>query len=174
MAATAGLALAGALGAVVPSSATATPSHAGGPSANFSALATARAASARFHDVRVALAAGYLVDEHCVAAPGLGVMGRHYVKPANFGSTDPTKPAALLYVSKPGGGLRLVAIEFLVADADQDLSTSGDRPTMFGHAFDGPMLGHSETMPKHYDLHVWLWAHNPQGMFTPFNPAISC
>ena len=147
---------------------------AGEQSADLRSLATARAASARYHDVRVALAAGYLADEHCVDAPDLGVMGRHYVKPEFFGSTDPTKPAALLYVSKPGGGLRLVAIEFLVADADQDLSTSGDKPSLFGHPFDGPMPGHSETMPIHYDQHVWLWAHNPAGMFTPFNPAISC
>lgn len=148
-----------------------------GPSANLQGLATARAASARFHDVRVAVAAGYfptvplpLVD--CVVSPPefspAGVMGRHYVKASNFGSTDPTKPAALLYVSKPGGGLRLVAIEFLVPDKGQI------RPSMFGNEFIGPMPGHGGGMPVHYDQHVWLWAHNPAGMFAPFNPAIHC
>jgi hypothetical protein len=26
----------------------------------------------------------------------------------------------------------------------------------------------------HYDLHVWLWKDNPEGMFTPTNPAVTC
>ncbi len=31
-------------------------------------------------------------------------------------------------------------------------------------------------MPNHWDLHVWAWAHNPNGMFAQFNPspAVSC
>jgi hypothetical protein len=29
-------------------------------------------------------------------------------------------------------------------------------------------------MPEHYDLHVWLWKHNPEGMFAQFNPRVSC
>ena len=29
-------------------------------------------------------------------------------------------------------------------------------------------------MPVHYDLHVWLWKHNPSGVFAPFNPDASC
>jgi hypothetical protein len=29
-------------------------------------------------------------------------------------------------------------------------------------------------MPIHYDLHVWLWKHNPSGLFAPFNPEASC
>jgi hypothetical protein len=29
-------------------------------------------------------------------------------------------------------------------------------------------------MPIHYDLHVWVWDHNPSGMFTQWNPTVSC
>jgi hypothetical protein len=29
-------------------------------------------------------------------------------------------------------------------------------------------------MPVHYDLHVWLYADNPSGLFAPFNPSLSC
>ncbi len=28
-------------------------------------------------------------------------------------------------------------------------------------------------MPRHYDLHVWAWKHNPAGLFAPFNPKVS-
>ena len=59
-------------------------------------------------------------------------------------------------------------------DADQNLATDGDRPSIFGVPFDGPMPGHNPTMPIHYDLHVWFWEDNPLGEFVPFNPAVSC
>ena len=26
----------------------------------------------------------------------------------------------------------------------------------------------------HFDRHVWLYRDNPNGVFTPFNPAVSC
>lgn len=65
-------------------------------------------------------------------------------------------------------------MEYLVFDADGDLSTAEDRPTLFGRAFDGPMLGHGPGMPVHYDQHVWLWKHNPNGMFAQWNPTLSC
>jgi hypothetical protein len=29
-------------------------------------------------------------------------------------------------------------------------------------------------MPIHYDLHVWLYKHNPAGMFAAWNPRVSC
>ena len=32
------------------------------------------------------------------------------------------------------------------------------------------MLGHEPGMPIHYDLHVWIWQHNPVGMLDMFNP----
>ena len=36
------------------------------------------------------------------------------------------------------------------------------------------MLGHSATMPIHYDLHVWLYRQNPAGIFARWNPRVSC
>ena len=26
----------------------------------------------------------------------------------------------------------------------------------------------------HFDRHVWIYRDNPAGVFTPFNPAVSC
>ena len=45
---------------------------------------------------------------------------------------------------------------------------------MFEVPFDGPMLGHNPEMPIHYDLHVWLYRHNPAGQFAMWNPQIRC
>jgi hypothetical protein len=129
-------------------------------------LADVRRATAKYHDVSAALADGYLPTEHCVAdAPGS--MGMHYVHPGRMQSVDPLRPAILLYL--PGeDGPRLAGVEYWQADTGQL------RPSALGHLFDGPMAGHEPGMPQHYDLHVWLWAHNPAGTYSAFNPAVSC
>ena len=136
-------------------------------------LAAVRAATAQFHDVEAATAAGYVPASPCEASPE-GVMGYHYV---NFGlmgqPMDLRKPAVLLYV--PGDdGLQLAGVEYFKPDADQDLATDGDRPSLLGQDFQGPMVGHGPGMPVHYDLHVWVWKHNPAGTFAQWNPALSC
>ena len=71
----------------------------------------------------------------------------------------------------PSGKLRLGAVEYFQADADQDLATDQDRPSLFDLPFDGPMLGHEPGMPIHYDLHVWLYKHNPGGHVRDVEPA---
>ncbi len=48
------------------------------------------------------------------------------------------------------------------------------RPTLFGQPFDGPMAGHNPQMPWHYELHVWAWEANPSGLFSSWNPNVSC
>jgi hypothetical protein len=141
-----------------------------------SALATAKAATAQYHDVDAALAAGYVPVGACTEVPGLGAMGIHYLNPAFASDSviDAAKPELLLYLPKPGGRLVLVGVEYFKADADQNLSTDGDRPTLAGVPFDGPMEGHEPGMPIHYDLHAWVWRHNPSGSLAQFNPKISC
>jgi len=140
------------------------------------ALADVRRATAEYRDVDRALEAGYVRVSDCVEVPGAGAMGYHYLNPAlaNDAAIDPRKPEQLLYAPKPGGGLRLVGVEYFKADADQDGSTTYDRPTFSGVQFDGPMAGHGPGMPIHYDLHAWLWKHNPNGTFAQFNPGVSC
>jgi hypothetical protein len=136
-------------------------------------LAVARQVTARYHDVAAALADGYVPASECVAGPD-GTMGIHYVRPSLLGApVDLRRPPFLLYV--PGDdGLELAGVEYFKADADQDLGTDDDRPSLLGQEFDGPMPGHGEGMPVHYDLHVWVWKHNPAGMYAEFNPALSC
>ena len=61
------------------------------------------------------------------------------------------------------------------------LGLAADAPTLFGRTFEGPMdaehrpPGHPDySGPDHYDLHVWLWQGNPDGIFAEFNPNVSC
>jgi hypothetical protein len=134
-----------------------------------------RAATARFHSVAQAEAAGYTASSPCEASPA-GTMGIHYANNAlvRDPAVDPTRPEVLLYLPDKDGSLKLIGVEYLVVDADQDLTTDGDRPSVLGHAFHGPMLGHAPGMPIHYDLHVWVHESNPAGLFEDWNPAISC
>lgn len=135
-----------------------------------------RAAVAKYHSFEQAKRDGYTVEgEPCVASPA-GTMGIHAINPALLASTaiDPLQPEILLYVPKGNGKLELVGVEYWKADADQSLGTDGDKPSLFGRGFDGPMPGHSPVMPIHYDLHVWVAEENPSGVFALFNPTLSC
>jgi hypothetical protein len=140
-------------------------------------LQAARAATARYHSLEQARRDGYTTEgEPCISAPPppelSGAMGIHAVNPALVGDgvLDPLRPEILLYVPNAEGELGLVGVEYFEVAA----VTGGVAPTVFGRELDGPMPGHNPTMPEHYDLHVWLWADNPAGMFAPFNPALSC
>jgi len=137
------------------------------------ALQAAKAASARYHSIEQALADGYVQGSPCEAG-----MGYHYANLAlvRDPALDPERPEVLLYAPKPNGKLQLVGVEYLKVDADQNLVTDFDRPSLFGQSFQGPMLGHGPpgAMPIHYDLHVWLWQDNPNGMFAPHNPDVTC
>jgi hypothetical protein len=135
-----------------------------------------RAATAKYHSFAQAEADGYTVaGEPCIASPA-GAMGFHAFNPglAATDTIDPQRPEVLLYAPKANGRLELVGVEYWKRDADQNLATDGDRPSVLGKAFDGPMPGHNPSMPIHYDLHVWVSEVNPSGLFAMFNPAVSC
>lgn len=149
-----------------------------------SELAAVKAATAAFHNPDVALDAGYLPTNQCVSVPGLGVMGQHWVNPDLFTadprSLDAARPQALLYVPT-NNGLRLVAVEYIVLAPGRQPAANPDQvdpsgPALFGQHFNGLMAGHFAGMPTHWDLHAWVWAHNPDGTFAQFNPspALSC
>lgn len=165
-------------------------------------LAAVRRATARFQQVSEAFAAGYTIPENepCVAVPGLGAMGTHAPHPGLIldQDLDPTRPELLLYLRKPNGGMRLIGVEYLqfVLVSPTPGATTGEPwvspdfnnptswpstyhvvspvPELFGESFGDYHAGHTPTMPWHWDLHAWVWAHNPAGMFAPFNPSIQC
>ena len=74
-------------------------------------------------------------------------------------------------------GVRLVGVEYFYgigAPGDPIPNPPPPAPFLFGRAFDGPMLGHDPQMPPHYDLHVWVWQANPDGIFAQFNRNVTC
>lgn len=125
---------------------------------------------------RAAIAAGYQPTDACVELPGVGGMGYHYVNLtyASDSVIDPVHPEVLVFVPDPQGRLRLSAVEYFKADADQDKSTTDDRPSLWGHQFQGPMDGHEPGMPIHYDFHLWVYKRNPLGQLAPWNPDVHC
>jgi hypothetical protein len=128
-------------------------------------LAAARAATARFQRVQVAEMADYEQGSPCVEHPVLGGMGYHWVNFGLMGGLDVTKPQALLYEPMSNGRLRLVGLEWIMpfsADAPAD----GPPPVLFGQEF--------HHGPPGWILHVWVWTHNPSGMFEDWNPNVSC
>ena len=135
-----------------------------------------RKSTRSFRNVDKALAAGYLPTDTCTALPGTGGMGYHSVNPAYIadGVIDPARPEILVYHRDRSGRLRLGAVEYFAVDADQDLGTDGDRPSLMGHQFDGPMPGHETGMPVHYDLHAWVFTHNSAGDLAVWNPSVTC
>jgi len=149
-----------------------------------SGLAAARAATARFHNLRVAKAAGYTVlvadtaGLTCIADPGMGAMGFHYLDPKLLdGSVSATRPEILVYAPDPNGRLRLVALEYLVKKADWDAAHGGPDappPSLFGQTFNFTPAGNRFGLPDFYSLHAWVWDPNPSGMFAMWNPRVKC
>lgn len=136
-------------------------------------LAKVRQALEKYQDVVTAVADGYWSTVLCVQDERKAGMGIHFVNPRLMGPVpDPMRPQILLYVPV-GNKLQLVGAEWFIP-----LATGvKERPSLFGQPFDGPMEGHPPTQPPelhHYDLHVWLFKANPDGMFKPFNPEVKC
>ena len=159
------------------------------------ALAAVRRATAAFHDVDTAIAAGYASPAGGVCDQiAIGTMGVHTSNPALVQNQAliPAQPEVLLYLPTGDGNFRLVGVEYLQVLLLRNTTTNqvapwfshdpwpadyvvvNSTPSLFGQAFQGPMAGHVPGMPWHYDLHVWTWNPNPAGMFAQWNPAISC
>jgi hypothetical protein len=146
-------------------------------------LLSARAGLEKYNDPYVAVRDGYYSTVACIDFPKggqdgpvtykPGAMGVHLLNMANVGpKLDPAKPQVLIY-EPVAGRLKLVAAEwFMPAQL-----AAGKAPQIFGHTLLGPMYGHEPIMPKelmHYDLHVWLFKENPNGVFESTNSAVKC
>ena len=145
---------------------------AGAAASDESGLAGLRAATAAFHDLATAEAAGYAPFYVCTDQPGEGAMGQHFVNGSLLGTLDPLRPQALVYEPTPGG-YRLVAVEFVVFAAGWD-TTHAAPPALFGQAFGRVDAPNRYGLPDFYELHVWIWQPNPSGMFYEWNPRVSC
>ena len=165
-------------------------------------LAEVRRATERFRDVSAALAEGYIRDpfDLCDTAAmmgrpaSLGAMGIHYFRPDLLGITAPPsprvggvgthtdfrRPSILIYEPQENGALELVAVENLVFAAAWHAAGHAEPPTFHGVPYDsmmddpGTAVDEAHMFEPHFDRHVWLYRDNPNGIFTPFNPAVTC
>lgn len=129
-------------------------------------LAELRRATARYHDIQAAKADGFALLHECETRDGEGV-GAVYanVERVIDGVADPKLPDALVYEPGKNGKLTLVAAELVIPYA---LWTGSEPPEFFGNEFQ------REDEFGVYGLHIWIWRHNPNGMFAETNPRVSC
>jgi len=151
-------------------------------------VAGARAATAGFHDLGAAQAAGYvglvadLAGITCIDNPGVGAMGVHYLNPslapelfdaAAVATVEAATPELLVYEPGPDGRLRLVALEYLALKANWDAHNAAP-PSLFGQPFNTTLAGNRYGLPDFYSLHAWIWNPNPTDLFAAWNPNVSC
>jgi len=144
----------------------------GQPGANL--VQTVRLAADPYKVVAAAEAAGYGMFLGCVSSPQEGAMGVHYPNGALVGDgvLDPMQPEVLVY-EPTKNGLKLVAVEYLVL-ADDWNANNASPPVLMGQVFNYNSSPNRYGMPAFYELHVWAWKHNPNGVFADWNPQVSC
>lgn len=150
---------------------------AGGDGGQFAA---AKQATAGYHELGKAEAAGYGLFRDaagiaCIESAA-GGMGHHYVNGNLVGDAvlDPTRPEALVYEPKPGGGIRLAALEYIVFKDVWEAAGHLQPPSMFGRQFDFTDSPNRYGIPPFYALHAWLWKTNASGDLEPWNPRVDC
>jgi hypothetical protein len=165
------------------------PTTAGKPSVSpdlAAKLASARVATAPYvTDLAAAEKAGYMIITKMMPN-----MGYHYLNPKIEGF-DVTKPAILVYV-KTSGGWQLGALEWVFPQEPTAPPLEGATYGSFDaacHYTDGTFVPTAAEKdcpktapdggapfgfwhPKLTTLHVWLWYHNPDGLYHGTNPLV--
>jgi hypothetical protein len=131
------------------------------------AVALLRRVTARYHDLDAAIADGFVLLHPCEERPGEGPVGIVYVHFNRLldGIIDPETPDALIYEPAENGQPKLVGVEFAIPYA---LWPSPQPPTYHGATFQ------PEDEFGVFALHVWVWRHNPEGLFAESNPTVTC
>ena len=165
-------------------------------------LEEVRALTAKYRDVKVAIAEGYITPpgDMCETAPMMGLpaeiggMGIHYFRPDLLGITAPPnprvdgngthtdfrKPSILIYEPMADGSLELVAVENLVFQKSWHAAGNAKPPTFHGVPYDtmqddpATKVDEAHMFEPHYDRHVWVHRSNPRGVFAQFNPTVTC
>lgn len=144
-------------------------------------IAELRQWSAEFHDLTKAAEAGYTENIGCIDETVAGVspaaargMGYHVTKPGLIedGIIDIDAPELLVYAPHPRdasipkserlANARLIGFDYYLPDPDRVL----EPPEFLGQQFT-----YSEPFAG-WVRHIYLWGHNPEGMFENYNSAV--
>jgi len=144
-------------------------------------LAAVRNATVAYHDLAAAKADGFSTllktkaGVACIAKPGEGAMGEHYVNLDRVGDgvVQAQKPDVLLYAPQPDGTRRLVAVESVVV-VSAWIKHHTEPPVLFGQEFGETGADNPFGLDPFYSLHAWAWQDNPKGAFKAWNPTVSC
>jgi hypothetical protein len=177
-----------------PKSPAAVPEHAGSESA--SVVSTSPELAAKLAQARAATA-GYVTNLYAAETAGYQIitkmmpeMGYHYLNPKVQGF-DVTQPAILVYV-RNGENWQLGALEWVWPERPASPPLEGATYGSFDaacHYKDGtfvPAAAETDCKPASPDgsspfgfwhpklvtMHVWLWYHNPAGLYHPTNPLV--
>jgi hypothetical protein len=139
-------------------------------------LAAVRAATAKYHQLSAAEHAGYGVFYVCTDQPGQGAMGQHYVNGDLVGDAvlDPARPEAVIYEPQADGSSKLVGVEWVVFQDTWENAGNQEPPKLFGKPLKLVPSPNRYGIPSFYQIHAWIWKHNPAGSFSDWNPTVSC
>jgi hypothetical protein len=145
-----------------------------GPGSGNNLVSAVRQATEGYKDVEAAKEVGYGLFHGCVSGSEVGAMGIHFVNGdlVGDGEIDALQPEALIYEIK-NGRLQLVGVEYVVIAEAWDTNHETP-PTLMGQVFHYVGSPNRYKIPAFYELHVWAWKQNPLGMFTDWNPKVSC
>jgi hypothetical protein len=143
--------------------------HPAASAASAGLLKSVHSMAARFNTPVQAERAGYVSTVDCAQHPVAGAMGIHWVNASLLdGVFDPLQPEAVIYMPDDKGKLRLVAVEYIVFP---DPAGPAEVPMFGDQAFDFNMAPLPEP---NFTLHVWAFEDNPTGVFSQWNPTLSC
>jgi hypothetical protein len=150
--------------------------------------------SAPFHDLENAQAAGYglfkapplTAPDGCISSVPDGGMGYHYTRGNNFAddSVSLLDPEFLVYAPKTAprkdgeARTRLAAFDYFIPYSTKwpgpDDPSFKRAPTLqdFSTMSDLPAIAFAPSRFGGWMFHIWLWEHNPSGMFANWNPAV--
>jgi hypothetical protein len=133
-------------------------------------VAAVRAATARYHDIRKAIADGYSLQwpAGCFETAD-GAQAYHFVNTSlrdDGGALDLARPELLMYEAGPNGTAQLIGVDYYISGSDWRTGATAQS------LLDVP-LGYVPPLDA-YTIHIWAWRPNVNGMFSAWNPAASC
>ena len=136
-------------------------------------LERSRKAAERYYDIQAAVDAGYEPLFDCTANSEKGAMGQHYINPkfAEDAWLNIAQPDVLMYEPQRDGTMHLVALEYIIFEK---VWKGKAAPVLLGRTLKRKTAVGKHPVDPFFEVHVWHWRNNPDGIFADYNPDVSC